>query len=256
MQAEPALQILASIIGVAIAAGLLLGVREWFWLRRQGQLNIESKCEMYLSLVQIVPNGFVSWLFAPLWFAIYASASDIAMWQWPFTWAFSLLALFAADFSYYWEHRCAHKVRLLWALYHGMHHTSSACTVATAYRVSFMNHFLAPAFYLPWVLLGLDPLLVLAMQMFVFHYQAWVHTEMIGELPWLDSWLNTPANHRMHHSSAVKHRDRNFGAVFMLWDHLFGTYISPASDLRYGMSDDVSSPQTVLQVFARPWQKR
>lgn len=256
MQTENLLHVLASLVGTAIAAGLFLGVHEWAWLRAQGKLDASGKRESRLSLMFIPPNAFAAWLFAPVWFALYAAAAEFAPWRTSLD-AFILLpALFAADLSYYWEHRCAHKLRWLWALYHGVHHTSGAYTVATAYRVSFMNHVLAPAFYLPWVLLGFDPLLVFGMQMFVFHYQAWVHTEMIGALPWLDGWMNTPANHRMHHSSAREHRDRNLGGVFMWWDRLFGTFLAPQETLNYGIGGKAASPHTLLQVFAQPLRKR
>ena len=49
------------------------------------------------------------------------------------------------------------------------------------------------------MLLGFQPLLVVGLQVLSIHYQAWVHTATIGRLPVLDGFLNTPANHRMHH---------------------------------------------------------
>jgi len=33
----------------------------------------------------------------------------------------------------------------------------------------------------------------------------------------------TPQSHRIHHSRKVEHRDKNYGAIFSIWDHLFGT---------------------------------
>lgn len=244
---------LASAVGATIAAGLFTGAREWFWLRERHELNAGARREMALSLLTVPPNAAVAWLFAPIWSALYLSAASFVGQAFAVTPGTVLVALIASDFSYYWEHRCGHRVRLLWAGYHGVHHTSNAFTTATAYRVSFASHLLAPAFYLPWVLVGLNPFLIAAMQMFVFHYQAWIHTEMIGELRWLDPWLNTPANHRMHHSSAFLHRDRNLGGVLMVWDRLFGTYVPPAKDLTYGIHG-FQSPCTLTEMFRQPLQ--
>ena len=169
--------------------------------------------------------------------------------------ATALLAFVACDFSYYWEHRCAHRVGLLWRLYHASHHSSPDYTVATAYRVSFLNQALSPAFYLPWVLLGVPALLVLGFQLTCFHYQAWLHTELVGPMGALDRWLNTPANHRIHHSTAVRHADRNMGAVLMLWDRLFGTYAPPEPGLDYGIRGN-ESPRRWWDIYLQPWRSQ
>jgi sterol desaturase/sphingolipid hydroxylase (fatty acid hydroxylase superfamily) len=139
-------------------------------------------------------------------------------------------------------------------LYHAIHHSSDAYTVATAYRVSFLNQLLAPAFYLPWILLGLDPLLMVGFQLLAFHYQAWLHTELIGRLAYFDGWLNTPANHRMHHSRAEQHRDVNLGAILMIWDRVFGTHARAQDGLEYGIPD-VPPPRTYLGLYTEPWRR-
>jgi sterol desaturase/sphingolipid hydroxylase (fatty acid hydroxylase superfamily) len=33
----------------------------------------------------------------------------------------------------------------------------------------------------------------------------------------------SPAQHRLHHSIALRHRDRNLGQIFAVWDWMFGT---------------------------------
>jgi len=35
--------------------------------------------------------------------------------------------------------------------------------------------------------------------------------------------LVTPQSHRVHHSIEGRHSDTNFGSLFSVWDHLFGT---------------------------------
>jgi sterol desaturase/sphingolipid hydroxylase (fatty acid hydroxylase superfamily) len=206
-----------------------------------------------MSLSLVPPNVLATILAGGAWAAIFLAAEARAWRPIEFGGPAAIAAFVAADLSYYWEHRCAHRVTLLWRLYHAAHHSSPDYTVATAYRVSFLNQLLAPAFYLPWVLLGLPAVLVLAFQLTCFHYQAWLHTESIGRLPWLDPWLNTPANHRVHHSTAARHRDRNLGAVLMAWDRLFGTYARPEEGLHYGIAGR-EAPDRWWEIYVQPWR--
>lgn len=240
-------------IAAAITAGVLVAFAELRWMSVRRELTRSNVGKMLKSLSPLPPNVVVSALMVPVWAAMYTAASQLSPLELPINTATVALAFLAADLSYYWEHRCAHRVRSLWALYHAIHHSSDAYTVATAYRVSFLNQFLAPAFYLPWVLLGFEPLLMVGFQLLAFHYQAWLHTELIGRLPRLDPWLNSPANHRMHHSRAARHRDVNMGAILMIWDRLFATYASPENDLAYGIPG-APPPATYLALYTDPWR--
>lgn len=246
--------ILSALIGICIAAGLVLGVEEIFWLRRRCQLDRLRLREMLLSLSPLPVNIMVTLAVAGVWAALYTQAHAFAVWQFPVNAATLALGFFAVDFSYYWEHRCAHRLRWLWGLYHAIHHSSTDYTIATAYRVSCINQIFSPAFYLPWVLLGFPPLLMVGMQLLAFHYQAWLHTEMIGTLGRWDHWFNTPANHRIHHSAAIEHRDRNLGAITMMWDRIFGTYVAPKNALSYGIPDD-APPTHALALYLKPWRR-
>lgn len=244
---------MSAVIGLCMSAGFVMAWEEWGWLRRRGALTPEARREMRLSLSLVPPNVAVSLLAGGVWSGVFFAASARAAWHWQ-SWLAIPAAFIACDLSYYWEHRCAHRVPTLWRLYHAAHHSSPAYTAATAYRVSFLNQLLAPAFYLPWVLLGISPVLVLGFQLACFHYQSWLHTEAIGPLRALDPWLNTPANHRVHHSTAEAHVDRNFGAVLMVWDRLFGTYAAPAPALRYGIRGE-APPRCWWEIYSLPWRK-
>ena len=245
---------LSIIVAVVIMGAIITSVLEWRWLKRTGRLTKSCKRKMWLSLSALPPNAVVSILAAPIWTGIYVAASYVTPLHIPFGVTALIVAFLAADMSYYWEHRCSHRVRPIWLMYHAIHHSSDAYTVATAYRVSFLTQIFAPAFYIPWVLLGVDPILIAGFQLFAFHYQAWLHTEMIGRLPGWDRWLNTPANHRVHHSLASRHKDRNLGAVLIIWDKLFGTYAQPEEDLVYGISGE-SPPEKPYQLYTHTWRK-
>ena len=41
-------------------------------------------------------------------------------------------------------------------------------------------------------------------------YQFFLHTEIVGQLPLIEGWLNTPSAHRVHHGSNPKYIDKNY----------------------------------------------
>jgi sterol desaturase/sphingolipid hydroxylase (fatty acid hydroxylase superfamily) len=246
--------IISALIGTCVAAGLVIGVEELLWLRRARRLDGSRVAEMLRSLSPLPINIFVSIAMMGWWSVFYRQAQSWAVMPLPLNAASIVCAFFLVDLSYYWEHRCAHRLTWLWGLYHAIHHSSRDYTIATAYRVSCINQMLSPAFYLPWILLGFHPLLIVGWQLVAFHYQAWLHTEMIGSLGIFDRWFNTPANHRLHHSAAIEHRDRNLGAVTMLWDRLFGTYLAADEQLVYGIPD-FKVPTNALGLYIDPWRR-
>jgi sterol desaturase/sphingolipid hydroxylase (fatty acid hydroxylase superfamily) len=248
-------EVLGAAFGIVLGCAFATALVELAWMRHHGTLTRARLREMALSLSAVPPNAVASFATAGAWALVFTAAHALAPVALPVN-AFTVAAaLLAVDFTYYWEHRCAHRVRVLWSLYHAFHHSSPDYTVATAYRVSFVNHAFTPAFYLPCVLLGFHPLLVFALQLIVFHYQAWIHTEAIGRLGWMDYWFNTPAAHRMHHSSAPEHADRNMGAVTLVWDRLFGTFAPPEEKLRYGIAGE-QAPRGWLAVYVDPMRRR
>ena len=103
------------------------------------------------------------------------------------------------------------------------------------------------------VLAGLDPLLVAMLQVLNIHYQAWVHTEMIGPLGVIDRIFNTPANHRMHHSAALRRAGANFAGILSIWDRMFDTYVPPDPVLAYGTAG-VPSPRSILDMYTAPFR--
>jgi sterol desaturase/sphingolipid hydroxylase (fatty acid hydroxylase superfamily) len=243
--------LLSAAIGLSIAAGVVLAAEELFWMRRRGALTRSALREMVTSLSTLPPNVVVSVVAGGWWLAVYAEASELVPWRMPMHAGTLLVAVLAADLCYYWEHRCAHRFAPLWAAYHAVHHSSPGYTIATAYRVSFVNQLIAPAFYMPCIVLGVPPLLVVGLQVLSIHYQAWVHTEMIGSLGVLDRVLNTPANHRMHHDVELSRGAVNLGGILIVWDRLFGTY-APAREVRqYGLAG-TAAPVSWLAVYSSP----
>ncbi|WP_444906845.1 sterol desaturase family protein [Microbulbifer sp. SSSA008] len=133
------------------------------------------------------------------------------------------LAVLAYDFCYYWKHRICHEVNIFWAE-HLVHHQSEDYNLSTALRQSSGGLQLDWIFYLPLLLIGLPAEIVIVAGAIDLIYQFWVHTQKIPKIRWLEWFVITPSNHRVHHAQNAVYVDKNYGGILILWDRLFGTY--------------------------------
>lgn len=161
-------------------------------------------------------------------------------WQIPVNIWTTLLCILVIDFLYYWEHVVEHKVRFFWA-YHSIHHSSPIYNYTTALRVSFIDNFFAWIFYVPAVLLGFNPYIVVLTVVLILTYQFWLHTEIIGKLGWFEKIFMTPSQHRVHHGSDALYLDKNYGALLCIWDRMFGTFQEEKHTPKYGLTQQINT---------------
>lgn len=194
--------------------------------------------------------GVVSIVTMTLWkslaLAVYAVLFTwVAPWRLPvdawWTWAIAILGV---DFLFYWAHRVAHRVRLVWAT-HQAHHSSEYFNFATALRQKWNNSAEIVA-WLPLPLLGVPPALVFLGFSVSLVYQFFVHTERIDRL-WgpVELVLNTPSHHRVHHGSDPEYLDRNYGGILIVWDRLFGSFQAELHRPTYGLTTPVGTHHPV-----------
>jgi sterol desaturase/sphingolipid hydroxylase (fatty acid hydroxylase superfamily) len=139
-----------------------------------------------------------------------------------------VIFLLSRDLGYYWFHRLQHQVAWLWAQ-HELHHSDEQMNVSTTWR----HH---------WLEFPLQAFFVFAPLTYLFQFTASgvlagaVVGEVMAHFVHLNArisfgrWtrlLATPQSHRIHHSIAPQHRDKNFAVIFPFWDVLFGTYYQP-----------------------------
>src|SRR5262249_1026220 len=122
-----------------------------------------------------------------------------------------------------------------------VHHQSEDYNFAVALRQSSLTSFTAVPFYLPLAFLGVPPLVFSSAYAIIMLYQFWIHTELVGKLGWLEAWLNTPSHHRVHHASNAQYMDRNYGAILIVWDRLFGTFAPEVEAPVYGTAKPLRS---------------
>jgi sterol desaturase/sphingolipid hydroxylase (fatty acid hydroxylase superfamily) len=143
------------------------------------------------------------------------------------------------DFVYYWVHRAEHTVNVLWAS-HLVHHSPETIGMATAVRVPWMEAIYKPFFSLWLPLLGFNPLAAVAMDVFAATLSQLQHTECFrnGSTSLVGRIFVTPSTHRVHHGYNAEYLDKNFGAVLIVWDRMFGTYEPEVAPVLYGVGAD------------------
>lgn len=156
---------------------------------------------------------------------------QFSLWQFELTWEALLLAFIVQDFLYYWFHRASHAIHWFWAA-HVVHHSSIYMNFSTAFRQSVMYPVVGMwVFWLPLILLGYQPELVFAIVAINLAFQFFVHTRWVKSLGVLDNIFNTPSHHRVHHATNPEYIDKNFAGVLIIWDKLFGTFVSERADI-------------------------
>ena len=232
------------LIGIAI---LLIELAEVLF---KGDHKGRTFAEMAVSASTQIPYIVFEVLILTGGYAIFYILADIAQaWQIPLTWWGIALAVVAADFTYYWEHRIAHEVRLLWTQ-HAVHHSSRDYNIITGIRFGPLEGVWSLIAHIPLVFLGFSPEMIFFGIITVLAYQTWIHTEVIGKLGWFDKVMNSPANHRVHHGCDDKYIDKNYGGITVIWDQLFGTFQAEEETPRYGLKRDFDSRNPIKVWFS------
>lgn len=165
-----------------------------------------------------------------------------AGWSW-------IILLFAEDFCYYWFHRISHESRFFWAS-HVVHHSSQKYNLSTALRQTWSGSFYTFIFWLPLILIGFHPVMVLVQMSISLIYQYWIHTEFINKMPkWFEVLFNTPSHHRVHHATNPQYLDRNHAGIFIIWDKIFGTFEPEVEKPIYGLITNIDTYNPIKIAF-------
>jgi sterol desaturase/sphingolipid hydroxylase (fatty acid hydroxylase superfamily) len=195
----------------------------------------------------------------------------IASAQWAATHQFGLLNWLAAPlllglpltilgrtFAQYAFHLLSHKVPLLWRL-HCVHHCDEHLDATSTLR----NHpleLIASGIFVSAIvaILGLSPVVLFAYESIEALLNLLAHgnirlpptVERMGRA----LFFITPALHRIHHSARQEEIDTNYGAVFSIWDHLFGTYRDRPPNFKPSGSDWTRSVASVRRALKPNWR--
>ncbi len=138
-----------------------------------------------------------------------------------------VFSLVASDFLGYVSHRLHHRVTVLWRL-HAIHHSSRELDWLAAARNHPLGELTARVIIgLPLLFCGVDPRVLASILPFVGLWGVFLHANVRFTFGPLRYVIATPLFHRWHHSSEPAARDKNFAALFPIWDIAFGTFYCP-----------------------------
>ena len=233
--------------GIVLLERLYVAVKGW----RYDQPD--AWCSVGLNMLNSIIN-IVMGLVIPL--AIYTAVYD----QFRLFGAMPLLialplAFIIHELSYYWEHRLSHRIGLLWA-FHSIHHSSNEFNHTTAARGFWLDGLLRTPFDLIGALLGVPPVVFLAMSIVKNAFGIWNHASYVGDLGWMERIFATPLNHKVHHANQPQYIDRNYSQVLVVWDRMFGSFAPCVEPPVVGLVKPVYDNNPLTAQFAGLYQLR
>lgn len=178
-------------------------------------------------------------------------------------WLNILVWLVLADLIQYWLHRSLHRWPWLWVL-HKVHHSQKELNPLTSWRVHWLEFvYLSFGAFAVSLLLGNFT----GYHSIIIGILAASQMAQHSDIDWtygpLGKVFVSPHFHNRHHSTAEEDRDVNFGSLFVVWDHLFGTARDvpglASSHGLVGMEDDVPPSFLGQQIYPLskllPWHR-
>ena len=162
-------------------------------------------------------------------------------------WAWILLFILN-ELVFYFVHWISHVVRFFWA-FHVTHHNSVNYNFTTSVRNNFLIQFFRYGFYIPLAMLGFPAWAIILMDSIAYFYQLLVHTQVIRSWGFLEYFMNTPSHHRVHHGSNPAYIDKNYGAILIVWDKLFGTFKKEDEPVRFGITHNIERNNVIQPLF-------
>ncbi len=153
--------------------------------------------------------------------------------------SYTLFAFVFLDFMRFIQHYLMHKIPFLW-VFHKVHHSAKVLTPLTLYRVHPGEILVSMA--------RSSLAVVIPSSLYVYLFQAPIHgfdilgVNILGflfnafgaNLRHSHIWMSfgvfeyvfiSPAQHQIHHSNKIEHRDKNLGVCLAIWDILWGTFL-------------------------------
>ncbi len=176
--------------------------------------------------------GFIHWLDGQTGLSGFQIIS-----AWP-VWQQFLLFLITHDLYIYLFHRWQHRNRYLYRIHEAHHSVGDVDWLAGARSHSLEIVVNQTIEFLPIILLGAAPEVVLIKGIVDVVWGMYIHSNINVRSGALQYVINGPEMHRWHHSK-VKGNSINFSTKFALWDWMFGTAYLPRPQKpdSYGLSN-------------------
>lgn len=244
------LELLSGPLGIFILGGfyvsIVVGERLFTMVRRYAFDDRDARCSVGLNLISSM-IGIALGVLIPL--GLYILVYDqFRLFAIDSLWLAVPMAFIVLELAYYWEHRLSHRVGILWA-FHTVHHSSNQFNHTTAARGFVLDGQLKGLFALSAALMGIDPKIIIAVEIVKNAFGIWNHASYVGHLGPLEKWLMTPFNHKVHHANQPEYIDRNYGQVLLIWDHLFGSHAPYGREPVVGLVNQVHNNNPLTAQF-------
>lgn len=173
-----------------------------------------------------------------------------------------IISFLALDFFGGWlVHITEHKMGILWR-FHVVHHADNNVDATTGLRHHPVESVLRGIFFFIAIFVSGAPIYaVMIYQTILILFVAFTHANI--NLPkWLDNGMSyifiSPNMHKVHHHWKQPFTDSNYGAVFSIWDRMFGTFrkLDPSA-IRYGLDRYYPNEkdEDFISLMKKPFQK-
>ena len=233
------------IIGVAVFLGLIIIEAAISMIK---QLNFYKRKDTVVNLVLAVISFVTKITLTGFFLFAFISFHQYAIFNIGYSWWSWIVLFFITDFIFYAFHRLSHECRLMWAS-HVTHHSSQHYNFSTAMRGNFIIVFYHFIFLIPLCLLGFEPLAILLMDSIAFFYQLLLHTKLVKKLFLFEFVFNTPSHHRVHHGSNDDYINKNYGAILIIWDRIFGSFQEEKEQPVYGLTKNIHTNNPIKILF-------
>lgn len=224
---------------------LLTGIEMWVShrLEHDHYHKQETVGSILVGLGSLVISALLK--FGLIWFTVVLY--NLVPWRMELNWWTLIPCYIIYDLASYWAHRVSHESRFFWAT-HVVHHSAEHYNLTVSYRLSWIQH-VKLIFFMPVMLLGFHPVIFFVTNQIATLFQFMQHTEYIRRLhPVLEYIFATPSNHRVHHGSQEQYIDKNFGATFIVWDRILGTYEPEEEQVIYGITTNIDQKANPIHI--------
>lgn len=182
-----------------------------------------------------------------------------------------VLSIMAADLFYYISHRMTHEIPALWE-FHKAHHSAETLTPLVVYRLHPVDAWfnqccrnigagIVAGFFFYFYPSSESLFIITATNagLFTFHLflanlrhsHIWIS---FGQT--LEHVLISPVLHQIHHSTAPKHFNKNYGSMLSVWDWMFGSLYIPKEreTLTFGLGSGKAAEEqkSLLKMYLYP----
>jgi sterol desaturase/sphingolipid hydroxylase (fatty acid hydroxylase superfamily) len=171
-------------------------------------------------------------------------------------WVYWTLLLLVEDLTFYVIHYVDHYVRLFWAV-HVTHHNSQEYNLTVGLRSSLFEPIYRFIYFIPAAFIGFKAEDIFFIYSLTQLYGVFLHTQYVKNFGFLDYFMISPSQHRVHHGSNVRYLDKNMGMFLNVWDKLFGTYERETEPVVYGLTTNIESHdprEVIFHEFKAIWR--